>query len=89
MGEKADFSLYRLVNLKIRSRSPKSNLVCLIMLMLNIPVNNFLVMSGQSHHFLGITSTFRGVNVSLLKDGVSTTRPPHSPNYVFVFQYYI
>ena len=26
---------------------------------LNVPVNNFSVMSGQSHHFLGITSTFR------------------------------
>ena len=31
----------------------------------------FLVMSGRSYRFLGITSTFRGVNVSLLKD---TTR---------------
>ena len=46
-----------------------------------VPVNNFSVMSGRSHRFLGITSTFRGVNVSLLKD---TTRrryvsyPSHS-----------
>ena len=39
----------------------------LFVLMLNIPVNNFSVMSGRSHRFLGITSTFRGVNVSLLK----------------------
>ena len=31
--------------------------------MLNIPVNNFSVMLGRSHRFLGITSTFRGVNV--------------------------
>ena len=38
------------------------------MLMLNVPVNNFPVMSGRSHGFLGITSSFRGVNVSLLKD---------------------
>ena len=27
-------------------------------LMLNVPVNNFSVMSGRSHRFLGITSTF-------------------------------
>ena len=63
--------------------------------MLNIPVNNFSVMLGQSHHFLGITSTFRGVNVSAQghnmaevgiepqtsRSGVrdSTTRPPRSP----------
>ena len=43
----------------------------LFVLMLNIPVN-FSVMSGQNHHFLGIACTFRGVNVSLLKD---TTQP--------------
>ena len=29
-------------------------------LMLNVQVNNFSVMLGQSHHFLGITSTFGG-----------------------------
>ena len=28
-------------------------------LRLNVPVNNFSVMSGRSHRFLGITSTFR------------------------------
>ena len=38
--------------------------VCLFMLMLNVPVNNFSVMSGRSHRFLGITSTFRAVNAS-------------------------
>ena len=32
--------------------------VCLFVLRLNIPVNNFSVMSGWSHRFLGITSTF-------------------------------
>ena len=32
--------------------------------MLNVPVNNFSVMSGWSNRFLGITSTFQGVNVS-------------------------
>ena len=29
-------------------------------LMLNVPVNNFSVMLGRSHRFLGITSTFWG-----------------------------
>ena len=29
-----------------------------------VPVNNFSVMSGRSHRFLGITSTFWEVNVS-------------------------
>ena len=43
----------------------------LVFLRLNVPVNNFSFMSGRSHRFLGITSTFLGVNVSLLKD---TTR---------------
>ena len=28
--------------------------------MLNVPVSNFSVMSGRSHHFIGITSTFMG-----------------------------
>ena len=30
----------------------------LVDLILNVPVNNFSVMLGRSHHFLGITSTF-------------------------------
>ena len=30
-------------------------------LMLNVPVNNFSVMLGRSHRFLGITSTFWGL----------------------------
>ena len=41
-------------------------------LMLNIPVNNYSVMLGKSHHFLGITSIFGGKYV-LLKD---RTRQP-------------
>ena len=41
-------------------------------LMLNVPVNNFSVMLGRSHRFLGISSTFGGKYV-LLKD---TTRRP-------------
>ena len=32
--------------------------------LLNVPVNNFSVMFGWSHRFLGIPSTFRKVNVS-------------------------
>ena len=30
-------------------------------LILNVPVNNFTVMLGRSHRFLGITSTFREI----------------------------
>ena len=33
---------------------------CLFVLRLNVPVNNFSVMSGRSHRFLGTTSTFAG-----------------------------
>ena len=33
---------------------------CLFGLRLYVPVNNFSVMSGQSHRFMGITSTFLG-----------------------------
>ena len=44
-----------------------------VCLMLNIPVNNFSVMLGQSHRFLGITSTFLGGKYVLLKD--TTQRP--------------
>ena len=38
--------------------------VCLFGLRIYVPVNNFSVMSGRSHRFLGITSTFWEVNVS-------------------------
>ena len=34
-------------------------------LMLNVPVNNFSVMLGRSHRFLGITSTFFGGGVNM------------------------
>ena len=44
---------------------PQYNLLIgLFVLRLYIPVNNFSVMSGWSHRFLGITSTFWEVNVS-------------------------
>ena len=36
-----------------------------LVLMLKDPVNNFSVMLGRSHRFLGITSTFWEVNVGL------------------------
>ena len=40
----------------------------LFRLRLYVPVNNFSVMSGRSHCFLGITSTFLGGKCILLKD---------------------
>ena len=43
--------------------------VCLFVLILYVPVNIFSVMSGRSHCFLGITSTFWGVNVSYTGGG--------------------
>ena len=54
--------------------------VCLFVLRLNIPVNNFSVMSGWSHRFLGITSTFRGVKCLALE---SDTLPQshHAPRF--------
>ena len=53
----------------LNSYTTTSNLsIGLVLLRLNVPVNNFSVMSGRSHRFLGITSTFRGVNVSSFKD---------------------
>ena len=33
-------------------------LICLVHLILNVPVNNFSVVLGQGHRFLGITNTF-------------------------------
>ena len=45
-------------------------IVCLFVLRLNVPVNNFSVMSGRSQRFLGLTSTV-GSRCALLKD---TTR---------------
>ena len=48
----------------------KELFVCLFVLRLNVPVNNFSVMSGRSQRFLGLTSTV-GSRCALLKD---TTR---------------
>ena len=41
--------------------------VCLFVLRVNSPVNNFSVISGRSQHFLGLTSTL-GSQCVLLKD---------------------
>ena len=35
-----------------------------VLIVVNVPVNNFSVMLRRSHLFLSITSTFGGVNVS-------------------------
>ena len=43
-------------------------------LILNVPVNNFSVMLGRSHRFLGITSTFWGVNVPCSRTQHGLTR---------------
>ena len=65
--------------------------------MLNVPVNNFSVMFGRNHRFLGITSTL-GVNMSCSKtqngdpseartpdpeSEVLTTRPPRALQFGF------
>ena len=54
-------SIYVIRNLQ-RHRSVSTTeqsdiFVCLFVLRLNIPVNNFSVMSGWSHLFLDVTST--------------------------------
>ena len=36
----------------------KQHSFCFVSFLLNVPVNNFSVISEQGHHFLGITSTF-------------------------------
>ena len=60
---------------KLLLKSEIFSFVCLFGLRLYVPVNNFPVMSGWSHCFLGITSTFLGGKCILLKD---TTRRPES-----------
>ena len=54
----------------IRRADGRLNLfVCLFVLRLNIPVNNFSVMSGRSQLLLGLTSTV-GSSCVLLKDTI-------------------
>ena len=48
-------------------------------LILNVPVNNFSVMLGRSHRFLGITSTFWDVNVPCSRTQHGLTRVGHEP----------
>ena len=43
--------------IKVHTFQTRSNFVCLFVLRLNVPVNNFSVMLGRSQLFLGLTST--------------------------------
>ena len=54
---------YNVLNPSLTCAISKNCLV-LVLLRFNVPVNIFSVMSGQSHRFQGITSTFWEVNVS-------------------------
>ena len=54
--------------------------VCLFGLRLYVLVNNFSVMSGRSHRFLGITSIFWEVNVSCLRIQHSDQSEDRTPN---------
>ena len=60
-------------------------LFCLFGLRLYVSVNHFSVMSGWSHRFLGITSTFGEVNVSCSRiqhGDPSEDRTPTSRSYI-------
>ena len=75
-ARETDIAALELIDLKFKKKCVSKDyqlflFVCLFVLMLKVPVNNFSVMSERSHRFLGITSTFRGIKVSLRKD---TTR---------------
>ena len=52
--------------------------VCLFVLRLNIPVNSFSVMAGQSHR-LGITSTFGEYYQYFLAQGYNTAEVGFEP----------
>ena len=51
-----------LVNVPIQFYDKEN--VCLFVLRLNVPVNNFSVMSGRSHRFLGNLPVLSGSKVS-------------------------
>ena len=53
----------------------KVEIVCLFVLMLNVTVNNFSIMSGGSHCFLGITSALNAFYISFYVNCVSV---PHN-----------
>ena len=60
-------SIFTAIKIDVNSTGVDSEtvlFVCLFGLRHYVPVDNFSVMSGRSHRFLGITSTFREVNVS-------------------------
>ena len=57
--------------------------VCLFGLRLYIPVNNFSVMSGRSHRFLGITSTFWEGNVPCSRIQHGDPSEDHAPTSHF------
>ena len=62
MGPRFNVSSERLE--EIEPMTPGLQGFGLVLLRLNVPVNNFSVMSGRSQRFF--TSTFQGINVSLL-----------------------
>ena len=47
---------------------------------LYVPVNNFSVMPGRSHRFLGVTSTFGEVNVSCSRIQHGDPREDRTPD---------
>ena len=56
-------SVFKNIESKIELKAPHKvykELVCFVLLLFNVPVNNFSVMLRRSHLFLGITSTFGG-----------------------------
>ena len=59
-------------------------LLWLVDLIFNVLVNNFTVMLGWSHHFLGITSTF-GVNVPCSRTQHSLTQGWQNPG---IYEYF-
>ena len=49
----SDTQKFIVIILEVEQDDVSLNFVCLIVLRLNVPVNNFSVMSGRSHRFLG------------------------------------
>ena len=55
--------------------------IVLVCLKLNVPVNNFSVILGRSHRFLGISSTFQRVGkYILLKDTTDDPSGARTPD---------
>ena len=44
----------------LRRKCLRNTVFCLFVLRHNVPVNNYSVLSGRSHRFLGISRTFGG-----------------------------